>query len=346
MFSPNPFHSPKTRDNFMFNFNQSPLRRRLIQIAAATVCSLSLASTVQAQAWPVKPVRIVVGFAPGGTTDVMARVMAQSLSEALGQPVVVDNKPGASGNIAASEVIRAAADGYTFLLAPTSFETANPFLFKQSIAPAKDLTPVAGVGRSQMYLVVKPESTFKDTKELIAYAQSNPGKLSYSSAGAGTPPHLAGELFKKVTGIFATHIPYRGAAPALQDVLANQADYVFDPGIAFPHVRSGKVRMLAVAGAKRSSFFPDVPTLAELGFKGAELDIWFGVWAPNGVPNDITQRMSREIAKALSLSSTKTRYEAVGAEPVGLENAEFKTLLVNETKMLSGLIKEAKINID
>jgi len=288
----------------------------------------------------------VVGFAPGGTTDVMARVMAQSLGEALGQPVVVDNKPGARGNVAASEVIRAAADGYTFLVAPTSFETANPFLFKQTIAPAKDLTPVVGVGRSQMYLLVKPESTAKDAKDFVAYARAHPGKLSYSSAGAGTPPHLAGELFKKVTGVFATHIPYRGAAPALQDVLANQADYVFDPGIGFPHVRSGKVRMLAVAGAKRSSFFPEVPTLAELGFKGAELDIWFGMWAPNGTPADVTARMGREIAKALANPNTKTRYEALGAEPVGLDNAEFKTLLTQEAQTLSALIKEAKINID
>ncbi|MBD9405190.1 tripartite tricarboxylate transporter substrate binding protein [Acidovorax sp. ACV02] len=330
----------------MLTRQPSPIRRRLIQSAALALCVLDAIGTAHAQAWPTKPVKIVVGFAPGGTTDVMARVMAQSLTEALGQPVVVDNKPGASGNVAAAEVIRAPADGHTFLIAPTSFETANPFLFKQSIAPAKDLTPIAGVGRSQMYLVVKPQSTFKDAREFVAYARANPGKLSYSSAGPGTPPHLAGELFKKVTGVFATHIPYRGAAPALQDVMANQADYVFDPGIAFPHVRAGKVRMLAVAGAKRSSFFPDVPTLAELGFKGAELDIWFGMWAPNGTPADVTARMAREIAKVLALPSTKNRYESLGAEPVGLDNAEFRTLLTEETKLLSGLIQEAKINID
>lgn len=334
----------------MFNTTASSQRRSLIQAAAAAAAVLGLAALGSAQAqqaWPAtKPIRIVVGFAPGGTTDVMARVMAQSLGEALGQAVVVENKPGASGNLAAAEVIRATPDGYTFLIAPTSFETANPYLFKQTIAPAKDLTPVAGVGRSQMYLVVKPQSTVKDAKDFVAFARANPGKLSYSSAGAGTPPHLAGELFKKVTGVFATHIPYRGAAPALQDVMANQADYVFDPGIAFPHVRAGKVRMLAVAGAKRSSFFPDVPTLAELGFKGAELDIWFGMWAPNGTPADVTARMTKEIAKALAQANTKTRYESLGAEPVGLDNAEFKTLLVSEAKMLSGLIKEAKINID
>lgn len=332
----------------MFNTTASTQRRSLIQAAAAAVFGLAALGSAQAQqAWPtVKPIRLVVGFAPGGTTDVMARVMAQSLGEALGQAVVVENKPGASGNLAAGEVIRATPDGYTFLIAPTSFETANPYLFKQTIAPAKDLTPIAGVGRSQMYLVVKPQSTIKDAKEFVAYAKANPGKLSYTSAGAGTPPHLAGELFKKVTGVFATHIPYRGAAPALQDVMANQADYVFDPGIAFPHVRAGKVRMLAVAGAKRSSFFPDVPTLAELGFKGAELDIWFGMWTPNGTPADVSARMAKEIAKVLTQANTKTRYESLGAEPVGLDNAEFRALLSSEAKMLSGLIKDTKINID
>ncbi len=330
----------------MFNPKISPQRRRLIQAAVISLCSVAGAGAVVAQTWPSKPIKLIVGFAPGGTTDVIARVMAQSLGEALGQSVVVENKPGVSGNLAAGEAIRAVPDGYTFLIAPTSFETANPYLFKQTINPAKDLTPIAGVGRSQMYLVVKPQSTFKDAKDFVAYARANPGKLSYASAGAGTPPHLAGELFKMTTNVFATHIPYRGAAPALLDVMANQADYVFDPGISFPHVRAGKVRMLAVAGAKRSSFFPDIPTLAELGFKGSELDIWFGMWAPNGVPADITARMAKEIAKTLTQANTKTRYESLGAEPIGLDNAEFKSLLVNEAKQLSDLIRDRKINID
>lgn len=326
----------------------SPSRRRLIQAAAASLCTFGALGGVQAQqAWPTaKPIRIVVGFAPGGTTDVMARTMAVSLSEALGQTVIVDNKPGASGNVAASEVIRSQPDGYTFLVAPTSFETANPFLFKQTINPAKDLTPVAGVGRSQMYVVVGAQSKFKDARELVAYAQKNPGKLSYSSAGAGTPPHLAGELFKQAAKIYSVHIPYRGAAPALQDVLAGQADYVMDPGIAFPHVKAGKARMLAVAGAKRSSFFPEVPTLSELGIKGAELDIWFGMWAPNGTPPDVSARMASEIGKALKLATIKTRYEALGAEPVGLDNAEFRSLLVSEAKQLSAVIRDSKISID
>lgn len=326
----------------------SQARRRLLQTAFASLCTFGAFGAVQAQqAWPsAKPIRIVVGFAPGGTTDVMARAMAQSLSEALGQTVIVDNKPGASGNVAASEVIRAQPDGYTFLIAPTSFETANPYLFKQTISPARDLTPVAGVGRSQMYVVVGAQSPFKDARELVSFAQKNPGKLSYSSSGAGTPPHLAGELFKQSAKFFAVHIPYRGAAPALQDVLAGQADFVMDPGIAFPHVRAGKARMLAVAGANRSSFFPEVPTLTELGMKGSELDIWFGMWAPNATPPEVTARMAGEIGKALKLPALKTRYEALGAEPVGLGNADFKALLVSEARQLSSVIRDSKISID
>lgn len=325
-----------------------PRRSLLSLVTAATLgITLSAAGTAMAQQWPTaKPIKIVVGFAPGGTTDVMARVIGQSLSESLGQSVVVDNKPGASGNVAAAEVIRAPADGYTLLIAPTSVETANPSLFKQTILPSRDLTPVAGVGRSQMYLVVKPQSTAKDAKELVGMIKADASKISYASAGAGTPPHLAGELFNQVLHANVTHVPYRGAAPALQDVMANQVDYVFDPGISFPHVRAGKVRMLAVAGNKRSSFFPDVPTLAELGFKGAELDIWFGMWAPNHTPADVIERMNKALAKALALPTTKTRYADLGAEPVPLSTTEFKALLSTEGKRLSTLIKEQKIIVD
>lgn len=321
-------------------------RRALLTLAAAATLGATGTAMAQQQ-WPTaKPLKIVVGFAPGGTTDVMARVIAQSLSESLGQSVVVDNKPGASGNVAAAEVIRAPADGYTLLIAPTSVETANPSLFKQTILPSRDLTPVAGVGRSQMYLVVKPQSTAKDARDLVAMIKADPAKVSYASAGAGTPPHLAGELFNQVIAANVAHIPYRGAAPALQDVMANQVDYVFDPGIAFPHVRSGKVRMLAVAGNNRSSFFPDVPTLAELGFKGAELDIWFGLWAPNGTPADVVARLNKDIAKALALPATKTRYEALGGEPVGLDTSDFKKLLAEEGRVLSTLIKDRKIVLE
>ena len=323
------------------------LRRALV--GGASILALSAASGsawAQAAAWPTKPVRVVVGFSPGGGTDVMARIVAQGLTEAVGTTILVDNKPGASGNLAAGEVVRAAPDGYTLMVAPTSVETANPWLFKANFHPAKDLTPVGSIGVTAMYIVAKPGITVKNAKELVDFGKANPGKLSYASSGAGTPPHLAAELFKLRTGIFATHIPYRGSAPALQDVMAGQADYVFDPGIAFPHIRSGKVKLLGVASAKRSPFFPDVPTLAEQGIKGAELDIWFGVWAPNGTPPEIIARLNRELVKVLAQPTLKQRFADLGAEPAALDQAAFRKLLDEEGRVLANVIKSQKIAID
>jgi tripartite-type tricarboxylate transporter receptor subunit TctC len=331
----------------MTRSSTTPSRRSILgaATAAALLCAFA---PVQAQttAWPNKTIKIVVGFPPGGTTDVMARLVAQGLTEQLGQTVIVENKPGASGNLAAGDVIKAAADGYTVLLAPTSVETANPSLFKAPFNPAKDLTPVAALGRTAMYLVAKPGFEAKDAKELVAMAKANPGKLSYASAGAGTPPHLAAELFKQQTGIFATHIPYRGAAPALQDVMASQADYVFDPGIAFPHIKAGKVKLLGVASAQRSPFFPDAPTLAEQGIKGAELDIWFGLWAPNGLPADVTAKLGAALTKVLAQPALKQRFADVGAVPEPLDASAFRKLLDNESKVLAALIKDRKITTE
>jgi len=291
-------------------------------------------------------VRLVIGFAPGGGTDVMARVVAQGLSEALGTTVIVDNKPGASGNLAAGEVVRAAPDGYTLMVAPTSVATANPSLFKANFNPAKDLTPVGSIGMTAMYVVGKPGSTVKNARELVDFGKANPGKLSYASSGAGTPPHLAAELFKLRTGVSATHIPYRGSAPALQDVMAGQADYVFDPGIAFPHIKAGKVKLLGVASAKRSPFFPDTPTLAEQGIKGAELDIWFGMWAPNGTPPEVVARLNRELAKVLAQPALKERFAGLGAEPAAMDPAAFRKLIAEEERVLTALIKAQKIVVD
>lgn len=323
------------------------LRRTLIGGAALLTLAVASGSAwAQAAAWPSKPVRVVVGFAPGGGTDVMARLVSQGLTEALGTTFVVDNKPGASGNVAAGEVIRATPDGYTLMVAPTSVETANPSLFKANFHPAKDLTPVGSIGVTAMYIVAKPGITVKNAKELVEFAKANPGKLSYASSGAGTPPHLAAELFKMRAGIFATHIPYRGSAPALQDVMTGQADYVFDPGIAFPHIRTGKVKLLGVASAKRSPFFPDMPTLNEQGIKGAELDIWFGVWAPNGTPPEVIARLNQELTKVLAQPTLKQRFADLGAVPTALDQAAFRKLLDEEGRVLTTLIKEQKIAID
>lgn len=321
-------------------------RRKLAACAAALLAGVALPAAAQTAAWPSKPVRLVVGFAPGGGTDVMARALAQSLTEATGQTFIVDNKPGASGNLSGSEVVRAAPDGYTFLVAPTSVETANPFLFKSDLLPSRDLAPVMGIGRMQMYLIARPTIEVKDLKQLIALAKSQPGKLTYASSGTGTPPHLAGELFKQSTGTFVTHVPYRGSAPALQDVMAGHADFVFDPGIAFPHIKSGKVKLLAVASDRKSPFVPDAPTYADLGIRNASLDIWFGVWAPNGVPAAITERLARELTKALAAPALKERFNSLGAEPAPVDTPAFRKLLADEGKTLSTLIKDRKIVLE
>jgi tripartite-type tricarboxylate transporter receptor subunit TctC len=321
----------------------SKSRRGLAVLAAAALLGAGLPAAGQPAAWPNKPVRLVVGFAPGGGTDVMARALAQSLTEALGQAVIVDNKPGASGNLSAAEVARAAADGYTFLVAPTSVETANPFLFKSNLLPSRDLSPVMGIGRMQMYLVARPTIESSDVAQLIASAKAKPGRLSFASSGTGTPPHLAGELLKQSTGTFIIHVPYRGSAPALQDVMASQADFVFDPGIAFPHIKSGKVKLLAVASDRKSPFFPEAPTYADLGIKNASLDIWFGVWAPNNVPASVTERLSRELTKALAAPTLKQRFNELGAEPAPVDTPAFRKLLSEEGATLSALIKDRKI---
>ncbi len=318
-------------------------RRKFALCAAlATACTVLPASS-QTAPWPSKPIRIVIGFAPGGTTDVIARTLAQSLTESLGQPVIVDNKPGASGNIGAAEVIKAPADGYTFLVAPTSVETANPSLFKSTILPSRDLTPVMGVGKSQMYLIARPDFPANDVKQLIALAKAQPGKLSYASSGPGTPMHIGTELFKVSTGTDITHIPYRGSGPAVQDILGSQVDVNLDSGVSFPHIRAGKIKLLAVASDKKSPFFPDAPTYAELGIKNASLDIWFGLWAPNNTPPEITNRLVQEATKILNSPAVKQRWGDLGAEPAPLDNSTFKKLLADEGKLLSEVIKKQKI---
>lgn len=330
----------------MPKLSRRSLARSLAAGAVAILAAATVPAAAQSAAWPSEPVRLVVGFAPGGGTDVMARALAQALGESLGQPFIVDNKPGASGNLSVSDVARAAPDGYTFLVAPTSVETANPYLFKSNVLPSRDLAPVMGIGRMQMYVVARPTLEVKDVRELVALAKSQPGKLNYASSGTATPPHLAGELFKQSTGAFITHVPYRGSAPALQDVMASQADFVFDPGIAFPHIKSGKVKLLGVASDRKSPFFPDAPTYADMGIKNASPDIWFGVWAPNQVPAEITERLSRELTKALATPALKERFNSLGAETAPVDTPAFRKLLADEGKVLSALIKDRKIVLE
>ena len=326
---------------------RTPTRRHLIRATAAT-CLLAAAVPVHAQDsnWPTRAVRVIVGFPPGGTTDIMARVVAAPLQKALGQPIVVENKPGASGNVATSETIRANPDGYTFMVAPISVQTANPFLFKPALNPARDLQPITTLGFAQLYLVAKKDLDVKSATDLVAMARAAPGKLSYGSGGPGTQMHLVGELFKQQADIDVVHIPYRGAAPALQDLMAGQIDYYFDPASGFSHIQEGRAKLLAVTGARRSPFFPDTPTLDELGVKGVELGNWFGVFAPAKTPPAIVKKMTAELLTALADPDVKRRFADLGAETIALDTAAFKERLDVETTVLSDLIKARNIVID
>lgn len=323
-----------------------PSRRDLLR-AAALALSLQAGGAALAQTpWPAKPIRLVVGFPAGGSTDVMARVVGAAVGKSLGQPVVVDNRPGASGNIAAAETIKSAPDGYTFMVAPISVQTANPFLFRPALNPERDLRPVASLGHAQLYLVVKKDLRARTATELVAMAQAAPGKLSYGSGGAGTQMHLVGELFKQQAHVDVVHVPYKGAAPALQDVLAGQIDYYFDPASGIAHIREGRARLLAVTGAKRSPFFPDAPTLTELGIKGVELGNWFGVFAPAAVPAEITARLEKEIAKAMLQPDVRLRFADLGTEPIVQDAETFRKTIAAETRLLSALIKERNLVVD
>ncbi|WP_157269041.1 Bug family tripartite tricarboxylate transporter substrate binding protein [Azohydromonas aeria] len=320
-------------------------RRRLAQ--AGALCALGAMLPVLAQQpWPTKPIRLVVGFPPGGTTDVMARVVAAPLQKALGQTIIIDNKPGASSNLAVSEVGKAPADGYTLMVAPISVQTANPFLFRPALNPERDLQPVVSMGYAQLYLVARRDLPVKSAQELAQLARAQPGKLTWGSGGAGTQMHLVGELFKQQAGVDAVHVPYRGAAPALQDLLAGQIDYYFDPATGFSHIREGRARLLAVTGTRRSPFFPDAPTLTEVGIKGVELGNWFGLFAPAATPPEVVARLGREVAKVVALPEVKQRFAELGVEPMAQDAAAFRTTVADETKLLSALIKDRRIAVD
>ena len=328
---------------------RNPRRRLALTLAGAACMAAALATPLaaHAQAWPAKPIRVVVNFPPGGAADQLARLVGQPLSEALGQPVVVENRGGANGNIGGEVVARAPADGYTLLMSSGGMVSVNPHLYeKMPFDPAKDLVPVAAAARVLVYLVIRPELPPKNIQEFIAYLKARPGKLSYGSPGVGSSPHLAGEMFKSQTGTFATHVPYRGAAPALQDLLAGQIDYYFDPGIALQQVKAGKLRLLAVGSPQRSPLFPHVPTLAEAGLKGFDADTVFGFYAPAGTPAPVIARLNTEINKVLALPMVKERIQQLGGEAAPGTPAAFHDRAMADSTRFGAIIEERGIKAD
>jgi tripartite-type tricarboxylate transporter receptor subunit TctC len=309
------------------------------------VLSCAFASTAQAQAWPSKPLKIVVNFPPGGAADQIARSVGQPLQAVLGQPVVVENKAGSGGNIGGDAVAKAPADGYTLLMSSGGMVSVNPHIYaKMPFDPAKDLVPVAAAARILVFVVVRADSPVKDFKGLLADLKAHPGQRTFGSPGNGSSPHLATEMMKSQTGTFAVHVPYRGAAPALVDLLGGQIDFLFDPGIAIPQIRAGKLRVLAVGSPQRSPLFPDVPTLDELGLKGFDADTIFGFYAPAGTPPAVIGKLNAEINQILATPALTERINALGGVPSPMSPAEFAAKAADDSKRFGAIIDERKIS--
>jgi tripartite-type tricarboxylate transporter receptor subunit TctC len=324
-------------------------KRQWIMSAAGAVVALLCGHSALAQGkFPDRPVTIVVPSAPGGTTDFTARLIAEPLSRALGQPVVVDNKPGASGNIGNQIVAKAKPDGYTLLLAYSGFQVGNPHLFKKTgWDPIKDFAPVSMLTRAPQLLATRANLPVNNVRELIAFAKANPGKLNYASSGAGSIQHIAGELFKQMTGTFITHIPYRGAGPAVQDLLGGQVDiFITTPASVVQHIKADKLKGLTVTSNTRLSSLPQVPTTREVDLKDFTLDSWFALYAPAGTPNDVVQLLNTEIAKILTSPDLKKRAEDAGTLIEHMGPAQLGEYTRKELAYWGRVIQEAKITAD
>ncbi len=332
----------------------SASRRRQLHALAALTAALGLPGLGWAQSgWPNKPVRIVVPFAPGGTTDILARVLAPELSKALGQSFVVENRAGAGGNIGAELVAKSPGDGYTLLMGTVGTHGINKALYdKLPYDPQKDFAPitlVAGVPNVMVMGTKRAQALgITSVADFVRYAKANPGRLNMASSGNGTSIHLAGELFKSRNGIFMTHIPYRGSGPALADLLAGSVDVMFDnlPS-AMPHIQAGSLKAFAVTSAVRSTALPDVPTVAEAGqLPGFEASSWFGLLAPAGTPPEVVNRLQQETTKALNLPAVKERLLTQGAIPGGNTPAEFARLIDAETTKWAAVVKASGARVD
>jgi tripartite-type tricarboxylate transporter receptor subunit TctC len=326
-----------------------PLLTRCVFHAIAVTAALvylSWSPLGNAQSWPAKPIRLIVNFPAGGTTDLMARAFAPKLAEALGQPVVIDNRGGAAGNIGLEVAAKAPADGYTLLASSGSPIVVGPHLYKLSVDVGRDLVPVAPLGRILTLLVVRPGLPVRSVAELTAYIRANPDKLNYGSVGTGSTLHIHGERFLHAGKLKATHIPYKGAALMVTALLSDQVDFAFDSGLSVQHVKSGKLRVLAVAAAARSPMFPDTPTMAETGTGTEVNDALFGVYAPAGMPRDIVARLNREISRIMQTPDARAVLATFAAETVTASPAEFAEIQRRDRERYGTFIRAANIRAD
>jgi len=324
------------------------MQRRTL-LATVGAAALTAHPALRAQgAYPQKPITLVVPSAPGGTTDFTARLIADSLSRALGQPVIVDNKAGGAGNIGNQFVAKAKPDGYTLLVAYSGYQVGNPHLFPNAgWDPIKDFAPVAMLTRAPQVIVTKASLQAKTLADLVAYAKANPGKLNYASSGNGSIQHIAGELFKQLTGTFITHIPYRGAGPAVQDLMGGQVDlFITTPASVVQHVKAGKLKALAVTSAARLPALPQVPTAVEAGLKGFTLDSWFALYGPAGLPAEVVQSLNAEIGKILAMPEIRRRSEESGTAVEQMSPAQLADFTRKELDYWGKVIMSSKITAE
>ena len=318
--------------------------RRALTVAMILAASLPLSSAAQSAPWPNRPIKFVVPFAPGGVADVVVRTITPKLSEALGQPVIVENKGGAGGTLGTEQVAHAKPDGYTFVTPAASHATTPGLYTKLSFDPVKDFAAVTQIATVPYLLVVNRTVPANTVQEFIAYAKANPDKLVYGSAGNGSSNHLAGELFQSMSGTQLVHSPYKGSGPAMVDVIAGHINFMFDAvNTSVQHIKSGQIRALGVGTLKRSRLMPDVPTISESGLAGFEAVTWVGVLAPAGTPKEIVNRLSQEIVKVLQMPDVQERLSSQGAEPVGSTPEQFDAYVRAEIDKWGNVIRKAKI---
>jgi tripartite-type tricarboxylate transporter receptor subunit TctC len=316
-----------------------------LRFALLTCVALLLAGPAAAQSWPAKPVRVIVGFAPGGATDIAARVMAQRLTEVWKQPVVVENRPGAGGNVASELVARSAPDGYTLLVGTTNTHTINPHMYaNMSVDPQKDFAPITIIAETPMALVLHPSVGARTVKDFVALAKAKAGGYSVGTAGTGSAGHLSAEMFNALAGVKMVHVPYKGAGPAMSDLLGGQIPVMFAPlAPVAPHIRAGKLDILAVTTAKRSQMFPEVPTIREAGIAGFEVSSWFGVFAPAGTDPAVVERIRADIVRELGDPGLRQKLQEQALDPVGNTPAEFARQMAAESRTFAKILAEAGV---
>jgi tripartite-type tricarboxylate transporter receptor subunit TctC len=322
----------------------TPPRRAFLRFAASAAVLSAVSRVAMAQAYPARPVRVVVGFAAGGTGDLLVRLIGQWLSERLGQPIIVDNRPGGGGTISTEAVVRAPPDGYTLLQIGTS-HAVNTTLYKLDFDLIRDIAPVAGIARAHLVMLVHPSFPAKTVPAFIAYAKAHPGTINMASAGSGSSPRLAGELFKLMTDVDLVHVPYRGGAPALSDLIAGQVQVMFSNLPAADYIRAGKLRALAVTTAARSDELPDVPAIGEF-VPGYEASAWYGLSAPRGTPADIIEKLNGETNAALADPRIKARLAEFGGTPLVGSPADFGALIAAETEKWGKVVTFAGLKPD